>query len=142
MVLNRNGPFICDRCEATFTNRLSFLRHFGDSHRRRKAVTTMFCDLCPRTFRLKSVLLHHIRRDHHKLRPFKCGVCGHKSSTKSNFEIHMMQHAPKKKCKICEKFVKNMNTHLLTHIKVKCKICDEMIPKRSFSVHTRGHKRK
>lgn len=136
-ILNRSGPFICDKCGSKHWSRKAI--HFHNYKHYREA--TWFCDLCPRSFILKRILIEHIEKDHLKLRPFRCKDCEYKSFHKISLENHMKQHDSKSECKVCHKFVKNMQKHLQGHVKVKCRICSKIVSKPKISVHHKIHKK-
>lgn len=103
----------------------------------------MFYDLCPRSFDQKNVIVHHIEKEHLKLRPFECKVCGLDFFVKNNLKAHMKRHGSKTKCKVCRKFVTNMNGHLKYHIIVKCTVCGKLYSKGSLNQHIKTqHKKK
>lgn len=135
-VLNRTGPFICDKCGSRFSKRTSFSSHQRKQHGR----FSVFCDLCSRSFVSKFFLTIHMNRDHLKLRPFECNVCLYKSLIKVNLKIHMLTHGPKSECKICHKLVANMNSHLRNHVKVQCSICRKFIVKATLGRHMKIHR--
>lgn len=135
-VLNRTGPFICDRCGTEHSNRSKFVYHLRSKHLEDKK---FLCDLCPKSTILKSWLAKHMRVMHLKLRPFQCHICRLKTSTKRALRIHMMTHGSKTKCKVCHKMVSNMAFHLKNHIAVKCPVCDKTYTKLSIAAHLTIH---
>lgn len=120
----KNGSFICKKCGSRQLSRHLLLKHYSKNH-----PTKRYCDLCPLTFEQRGRLTSHMNQTHLKLRPFKCELCEHKSYSQANLRAHMLRHGLKTECKICQKFVSNMEEHLKNHEKVKCKICS-----RSYSI--------
>lgn len=136
-ILNRSGPFICDKCERYFTSRKYFQKHFHHKHRN----PSMLCDLCPRSFNQKRYLVNHLERDHLKARPFECDLCNFRGFRKSSLKGHMLQHSPKTECTLCHKLVANLRLHLDSHIKLKCPVCSQVISKSLLNRHIRNHGR-
>lgn len=134
-ILNRSGPFICDKCGSSFPTRTSFLSHISFHHG-----PISFCDLCPRSFVRKTLLSVHMKKDHLKLRPFECHVCSHESSSRGNLKIHMLLHGPKTECQICHKLVSNIKIHLTNHVKVQCSVCCKFCSKASIIYHMKTHR--
>lgn len=134
--LNTKGPFICDQCGSTLATRASLRGHNINLHRRG---ITRWCDLCPRSFDRKCLLANHFKTVHLRLRPFECKVCKHKSPTREKLQLHMLQHGPKTKCKICYKSVANIYAHSRTHVEVKCPVCKKICSKRQLSAHVKTH---
>lgn len=131
--MNREGPFICDKCGSTLSSRTSFNVHMRYNH----SIATMFCDLCPQSFFRKGLLIQHIERDHLKLRPFECQLCDYKSFGKNGLQLHMFQHSLKTECKICHKLVAKISVHLRIHLKANCPICNKMFSKDNLAIHIR-----
>lgn len=134
--LNKNGPFICDKCGSKSLHRSSFISHL-QKHRKE---SSFFCDFCPRSFSLKNSLILHLKRCHLKLRPFDCELCGRKFSSRSDLKTHMLQHGRKTECKICHKFVTNIKKHMRCHIKTKCRICSKIYTQVGLNWHMKTHK--
>lgn len=118
-VINKKGPFICDKCGAKCSSRPTFTAHSDKYHRG----VQVFCDLCPQSFRQKWLVERHIKQHH--LKPLECKVCGFRCGVKSAFKKHMIRHASKTKCKVCHKLVTNLRNHMRVHdqIQKKCRIC-------------------
>ncbi|XP_018572870.1 zinc finger protein 708-like [Anoplophora glabripennis] len=64
--------------------------------------------------------------------PYKCGICGHRTTTDTLLKVHMKMHLVKRlhQCNICKKtfsFVTELNSHILTHTEEKnsyqCEVC-------------------
>lgn len=64
--------------------------------------------------------------------PYKCGICGHRTTTDTLLKVHMKMHLVKRvhQCNICKKtfsFVTELNSHILTHPEEKnsyqCEVC-------------------
>lgn len=133
--LNENGPFICDKCGSKHPNRDSFMKHNYWNHRS----ATFFCDLCPRSFTQKYILASHFKKDHLKLRPFECKICGHKTFLAAYHRAHLLRHNSKSECNVCHKLVTNMSGHLRNHVRVKCVICSKIYSKNSINQHVKTH---
>lgn len=137
-ILNRKGPFICDKCGLKLLSRRYFHQHNLKKHRS----VTLFCDLCPRSFAQKSLLAMHMRHVHLKLRSFECKFCKFRSFTKKVLQVHMLRHGSKTECKVCHKGVSNMNDHMRSHVKVNCPICYKVYSKASLLQHMKTHNKK
>lgn len=131
--MNRNGPFICDKCGKKLSSRDSFQFHNSSRHSRIKRVYS--CDLCPRSCGYKCSLKQHIERDHLKLLPFECKDCNFRCFQEGRLKKHVLCHGPKIKCKLCDMLVSNMRTHLQTHDKANCRICKKAVMRNFLKKH-------
>lgn len=134
-VLNRTGPFTCDKCGSRSSSRTAFQLHHSTYHRN----FSVLCDLCPLSFVKKYLLARHMRKDHLN-HSFECYVCLNKFPNKRALKTHMLRHDPKTECKICHKLVTNMYEHKKNHIKLKCSICSKICSRASLSFHMRTHR--
>lgn len=134
IVLRQIGPFTCDKCGSSLSNRSSFRSHNYLYHNAEKYFKGV-CDFCQRSFTDKSYLGKHIKTKHLNHRPFGCKDCGCKSFTRWLLERHMLQHRPKTECNICRKKVAGMKQHLSTHVRMKCPFCSMICSKATVGQH-------
>lgn len=130
IVLNKKGPFTCDKCGSQLANRKSF-----NVHILKHGKETMFCDSCPKFFKQKHYLRIHVETEHLKLRSFKCNVCTYSAASNKNLSRHVKSHGEKTECNKCYKPVTDIKSHLKSHVKVKCSICSLDMLKSSLKRH-------
>lgn len=65
-------------------------------------------------------------------KPYKCGICGHRTTADTLLKVHMKMHFVKRlhQCHVCKEsfnFVTELNTHILSHSReisgFKCEHC-------------------
>lgn len=140
-ILNRDGPFVCDRCGRNYVNRENFRNHFFKLHRKRVNTVLHYCDICPQFFELKCFLANHMKRDHLKIRSHECKICGYKAFSRNEIKQHMLRHVSKSKCKICHRFVTNLYQHSRAHIKIDCRVCGKSYSKTTLRNHMKSHRK-
>lgn len=114
-VVNKIGPFICDKCGSKYERRPFLIFHLK-SH---QGIIGMLCDLCPQIFNQKGALVKHMEKAHMEPR-FACQICEYKNCHEKNLKTHMLRHGPKVKCKVCHRFSTNLGRHMRSrHPKAK-----------------------
>lgn len=90
IALNHNSPHVCDLCGKKCSNRAHFYNH---------------------------VNMMHLQPEKYS-RAFICDICGYKANLKASLKTHLLAKACRfNDCKICNKKVKNMATHMKYHRK-------------------------
>ncbi|GBM49411.1 Zinc finger protein 227 [Araneus ventricosus] len=104
-------PFVCKKCEKTFTTSTKLLQHskIHTEDRRYK------CKTCDKSFHKKCNLENH-NRTHTGEKPYKCEECGKTFSLSYNLKMHNRIHTGEKPyiCAICGKGFKQKH-HLKGH---------------------------
>ena len=76
----------CERCQKTFSNKNSKLRHVKEVHLK---IKNYKCSKCDRVFSKNDHLKTHFETVHQKLRKFKCEECGKSFSKKCSLKAHI-----------------------------------------------------
>ncbi|XP_055387636.1 zinc finger protein OZF-like isoform X2 [Condylostylus longicornis] len=134
--LEKNGNFICKKCNEIFQSREYLKRHLL-SH-----TNTYKCNKCGKLFSSSSKLWQHLKL-HNSIRPFGCKYCDMTFKNKSNLNVHVGKHAGLKphKCALCEKSFSRTNLlkeHLRSHTGEKpfsCEICCKAFSKKRIYVN-------
>ena len=97
-------PVQCPKCDVESGNIKKFRKHKIEVHTTLPQLTR--CDLCKKT--TKNIDNHMKTHSVKDTNSFECDVCGHKSGSPINLEVHRRVHSDVKmfKCKHCEKAFK------------------------------------
>ncbi|XP_049790663.1 zinc finger protein 236-like [Schistocerca nitens] len=112
---NRERPFKCDYCNASFRKSNQLKRH-NHKHTGEKAFK---CDICDKSFISNASLKTHLRT-HEGAKIYSCPFCDNNFSTNSSLKRHMVTHSESRPfmCPYCRKTFKtsfNCRTHMKTH---------------------------
>ncbi|CAH1270978.1 ZSCAN2 [Branchiostoma lanceolatum] len=144
LVLQGDGPYTCDICQAQFTRRSKIL-----AHRRRHAVEKLFtCDICDETFSKKGPYLSH-RRTHRGEESYSCKDCEAVFEDRAGLKKHRKQHGGGDNTFPCEECGNSFSSkdaliqHKRRHTGEKpfsCNECDaKFAQKASLIRHRRRH---
>lgn len=133
-------PHTCYICQKVTVNRSHLKKHLESFHRK---TAQKFCDLCPKAYFSKDRLRWHMNNFHCK-KKLACNVCDFKTTGIFRLRRHKIIHAEKVECKICNKYVSSLKTHLETTHKPKetCLVCQKMINKSNMKKHMDTHFKK
>ncbi|XP_017462608.1 PREDICTED: zinc finger protein 544-like isoform X2 [Rhagoletis zephyria] len=116
----------CDKCQRMFKTQTQFLIHYHHAH---GGDAPFKCHHCSRSFLYSSTWKRHENR--HTMRYiWSCLLCRHISSTKTDYNLHMVAHTDVRAyvCDLCGASYKSstsLNVHLRTHEppRLQCNIC-------------------
>ncbi|XP_035683622.1 endothelial zinc finger protein induced by tumor necrosis factor alpha-like [Branchiostoma floridae] len=140
LVLQGDGPYTCDICQAQFTRRSKIL-----AHRRRHAVERLFtCDICDEIFSKKGPYLSH-RRTHNS--NLTCRKCSAEFTDQKSLGEHIKEHTEDRfLCDECDRPFLSRSAliqHKRTHTGEKpfaCKDCHKTFAQKTTLIrHCRSH---
>lgn len=131
-------PHICCLYRKKLSSRQVLREHLQKVHMKKSEFS---CDLCRKSFSTRSSMLNHMPV--HCEKRFQCNICDYKTSIRCNLKKHKLIHTAKTECRICNKQVFSMASHMKSHRpKVSCSICKKMITRDYIKKHTKTHKNK
>lgn len=100
--LSKTGPFVCQPCNITYTNRNSFHTHWY--HKHKHAGRQFMCEECGKVYKKADQLREHLNV-HLPVKPYQCDICGARFTRKYAVVNHMFMHTKKKRyqCQFCPK---------------------------------------
>lgn len=113
-ILDREGPFTCDKCGSKLTTRKSFQSHIYKSHQSYKKCFA--CDMCGFKTEYKGNLQSHMLT-HYRV---ECPICHKKvAALRYHLKNHKTEHRPKEQCQVCHKMCSksNIERHMRIHSK-------------------------
>lgn len=116
--LQGEKPYLCDICQARFTQSNSLKAHKLIHSVGEKPVFQ--CELCPTTCGRKTDLRIHVQKLHTSDVPIKCKRCGQDFSDRYSYKIHAKTHEGEKcyKCELCSYAsisARHLESHMLIH---------------------------
>lgn len=117
-------PYKCEKCGKAFHQHAHLKNHYL-VHITDQEKPKFQCGECGKCYQRKKDVLVQDRVTHQNVRPFKCEVCGKRSTTRQHADQHTVMHTGKKpfKCDICgEAFIHKSGswTHVMIHIGEIC----------------------
>ena len=123
-LLQGEKPYLCDICQARFTQSNSLKAHKLIHSVGEKPVFQ--CELCPTTCGRKTDLRIHVQKLHTSENPIKCKRCNQVFEDRYSYKIHAKTHEGEKcyKCELCSYAsisARHLESHMLIHTDEKVK---------------------
>jgi KRAB domain-containing zinc finger protein len=150
MVKNHKCQARCKICNKKLSTKGNLIKHMQNVHRAEPDCKFFECDFCGMRCLRKSSFIRHLKLKHKngKIEEFQCDYDGKIFTSKERLYLHMTGcHRVAAKCKMCEKEVKNMKSHIrMVHqvekITVTCKICNKTFKNTQLlAKHLKTHNR-
>ena len=105
--------FTCHICGKVVTRNANLKKHITTHSPRIKTMGQ--CNICHKS--LSKIYVKKHERNHARIRPFICSICGKSFLTRSNHRIHFESHNPGEKykcskCGICCSYKKSLKDHM------------------------------
>ncbi|OQR80203.1 zinc finger protein-like [Tropilaelaps mercedesae] len=125
---DKKAKYVCHLCKLHFSAGAEHRYHMRTFH---NATAARPCPICSKPFYNTTDLRNHVMA-HKGVKPYKCQICGHAFTVKSNLTNHQLRHGPLEyECQICGKRLAqpaSLKKHLKSHAGNKpfqCNLCEK-----------------